>query len=211
MKTITLATIILAAAASAGAQEWEVGGLAGGGFVPGVKVTNAAGSATTGFQTGAVFGAFVGQNLYPHLSGEIRYGFMQSNLKLQSGGAKVTFSGQAHVVHYDLIFHTNRKGSRAQYFVAGGGGVKVFRGTGREAAYQQLSQYAYLTRTQQLKPLISVGGGVKVALSPRVFLRTEFRDYITMFPKEVIYPAPGSKIGRMLHDFVPMAGISFEY
>ncbi len=212
MKRIAILTLALTAAASGVlAQQWEVGGLAGGGFVPGVNVTSALGSATTGFQTGAAFGAFVGQNLYPHLSGEIHYGFMQSNLKLESGGTKVTFSGHSHVLHYDVIFHTNGKGSRAQYFAAAGGGLRVFQGTGREAAYQPLSQYAYLTHTQTTKPLVSVGGGVKVALGPRVFLRTEVRDYITPFPKDLIYPAPGAKAGRLLHDLVPMAGISYEY
>ncbi len=212
MKRIAILTFALAAGASGVlAQGWEVGGLAGGGFVPGVNVASSLGSATTGLQTGAAFGAFVGQNLYPRLSGEIHYGFMQSNLKLESGGTKVTFSGRSHVLHYDVIFHTSGKGSRAQYFAAVGGGLRVFQGTGREAAYQPLSQFAYLTHTQTTKPLVSVGGGVKFALSPRVFLRTEFRDYVTPFPKDLIYPAPGSKVGRMLHDFVPMAGISYEY
>jgi hypothetical protein len=202
---------MLAAGAAAQAQQWEVGGTAGGGFLPGVKVTSSLGSATAGFQPGVAFGGFIGQNLYPHIGGEIRYGFMQSNLKLQSGATKVTFSGQAHVVHYDLIFHTGRKESGAQFFAAAGGGLKIFRGTGREAAYQPLSQYAYLTRTQALKPLIGVGGGVRVAIGQRLFLRTEVRDYITTFPKDVITPAPGAKIGRLLHDFVPMVGISYEY
>jgi hypothetical protein len=211
MRHIAYLTVILAAASVAGAQQWEVGGMAGGGFVPGVKVTNALGSATAGFQTGAAFGAFVGQNMYPHLSGEIRYGFMQSNMKLESGGNKVNFSGRSHVVHYDVVFHTNSKGTRAQLFAAVGGGLKIFQGTGRETAYQPLSQYAYLTRTQSVKPMISAGGGIKVSIGQRVFLRTEVRDYITMFPKELIYPSPGSKVGRLLHDFVPMAGISFEY
>ena len=56
-----------------------------------------------------------------------------------------------------------------------------------------------------------VGAGVKFAVTSHVFLRTEFRDYLTMFPKEVLTPAPGTKYGKFLHDFVPMVGISFEY
>jgi hypothetical protein len=58
--------------------------------------------------------------------------------------------------------------------------------------------------------MASVGGGVKFALSRKVFLRTEFRDYITAFPTEVITPAPGVKYGSILHDFVPMVGIGFQ-
>ena len=212
MKTTLLSALILGAASyTCFAQQWEFGGGAGGSFLPGSGITSPFGSATTGFKGGAAFGAFVGQNLYPHISGELRYGFLQSNLRLASGGTEATFSGNSHVLHYDLILHTNRKESRVQYFGAVGGGLKVFRGTGAEAAYQPLSQYAYFTKTQVMKPMLSVGGGIKYVLRPRVILRTEFRDYVTMFPKELIAPAPGAKFGGILHDFVPMVSVSYEY
>jgi len=212
MRTIQLSVLLLAAAGTTCfAQQWEFGGGAGAGFLPGVPVTSAVGSATAGFQAGFSVGAFVGQNLYRHLSGELRYGFQQSNLRLQSGGTEATFSGMSHVVHYDVVWHTNRKGSRTQYFAAAGGGMKVFRGTGTEAAYQPLSQFGYFTKTQAVKPMVSIGAGVRYALTPKVFLRTEFRDYITPFPKQLITPAPGTKYGSMLHDFVPMLTLSYEY
>jgi len=117
----------------------------------------------------------------------------------------------AHVLHYDIVWHTNRKESRSQYFAAVGGGVKIFRGTGTEASYQPLSQFGYFTKTQAIKPMGTVGVGVRYMLSPRVFLRTEVRDYVTLFPKELITPAPGTKYGSLLHDFVPMITISYEY
>jgi hypothetical protein len=47
-------------------------------------------------------------------------------------------------------------------------------------------------------------------LSHRLFLRAEFRDYITAFPASIIAPAPGAKFGSILQDLVPMAGISYE-
>jgi hypothetical protein len=109
-----------------------------------------------------------------------------------------------------VIFKTNRNQGKVQLFAAVGGGMKVFRGTGTEAAYQPLSQYGYFTKTQTVKPMGSVGAGVKVALTHKVFLRTEFRDYITPFPTQVITPPPGSKYGSILHDFVPMVGIGVE-
>jgi len=211
MKKIRFTLFILAAAVACFAQQWEVGGSAGAAFLPGVPVTSSFGSATTGFQPGVAVEAFFGQNLYRHLSGEIRYGFMQSNLKLESGGQEATFSGLSHVLHYDVIYHTNRKGSRSQLFVAAGGGMKIFVGTGKQAAYQPLSQFGYFTQTHALKPMASVGAGVRYALSEKVFLRTEFRDYITMFPEQIIAPAPGAKFGKILHDFVPMVPISYEY
>jgi hypothetical protein len=211
MNKLGIGILLITASASCFAQQWEVGGTGGAAFLPGVNITSPLGSATTGFKPGITAGAYVGQNLYPHISGEIHYGFLQSNLKLKSGGTEVTFSGLSHVVHYDLVLHTNKKDSRSQYFVAFGGGMRIFTGTGKEAAYQPLSQFAYLTKTQELKPMASVGAGIKYKLSPRVILRTEFRDYITPFPQTLIAPAPGAKIGSILHTFVPMVGIAYEY
>ncbi len=196
MKTSALAILILAGSVSCFGQHWEIGANAGAGFIPGKAISSGLGSATAGFQPGASFGVFVGQNLY--------------NLRLQSGGETATFSGVSHVVHYDMVLHTNGEG-RAQYFLAAGGGMKIFRGTGTEAAYQPLSQYAYFTKTQTVKPMASAGGGIKFSLTSHVRLRTEIRDFITPFPKELITPAPGAKFGGLLHDLVPMVGISYEY
>ena len=213
MRTLGLSILLLAAAAATcGAQQWEVGGLGGGGgFLSSVAVAGPIGSATAGIQTGAAFGAFLGHNTNSHIGGELRYAYLQSNLQLSSSGSSVSFTGMAHVVHYDLILRTTRKNSPVQLFAAIGGGLKVFRGTGKEAAYQPLSQFGYFTKTQALKPMASVGGGVKFYITRNVCLRTEFRDYITAFPKELIAPAPGAKFGSILHDFVPMAGLSYEF
>jgi len=212
MRTLGLSILLLASmAATCGAQQWEVGGIGGGGFLSNVGVAGPVGSATAGFQTGAAFGAFFGHNTYSHIGGELRYAYLQSNLQLSSGGSSVSFAGTAHVLHYDLILRTTPRNSRMQVFAAIGGGMKVFRGTGAEAAYQPLSQFGYFTKTQALKPMASVGGGVKFFIARKVFLRTEFRDYITAFPKEIITPAPGAKYGSILHDFVPMVGLSYEF
>jgi hypothetical protein len=212
MKTLLRSTLVLTAAAAACfAQKWEFGGAGGGGFLSNVDVTGGTGSATAGFQTGAAFSGYVGFGQYKHIGGEIRYAYLQSNLSLKSGGTEATFSGVAHVVHYDLIFKTASNSGKVQLFAAAGGGVKVFRGTGKEAPYQPLEQYGLFTKTQTLKPMLSVGGGVKFALSKKVFLRTEFRDYITQFPTQVITPPSSNvKYGKILHDFVPMVGLGFE-
>ncbi len=210
MKPLRLSLLLLAAAAAAFAQQWEVGGAVGGSFLPGVTASGPSGSAPAGFQSGFTAGAFVGQNLYRHISGEIRYNFMQSGLKLSGNGQTATFSGNTHAVYYDLRFHTSRSESRAEWYGSFGGGMKVFRGTGTESAYQPLSDFAYLTKTQAVKPMLSLGAGVKFKLTPHMSLRTEVRDFLTPFPKELITPAPGVKVGRVLQDFVPMVGISYE-
>jgi hypothetical protein len=208
MRTVWIA---LAACTAALAQQWEFGGTAGGGFLKNAQVSGAAGTASAGFQSGAVFGGYVAQNLYRRVSGELRYNFQAGDMALSAGGSKASFAAVSHAVHYDLLFHTQARESRPQYFVAAGGGVRVFRGTGREAAYQELSQHAIFTKTQAAKPMASIGGGVKIPLKPNLWLRTEVRDYITPFPVEVITPAPGSKVRGLLHDLVPMAGISFTF
>jgi|GraSoiStandDraft_16_1057320.scaffolds.fasta_scaffold621397_2 hypothetical protein len=192
-------------------QEWEIGGVGGAGFLNGLTVSNGGGTATTGFKTGAAFGALVGHNLYPKLGGEIRYTFQMSDLKLSSGGTEVTFKGVAHVVHYDVLYHPARRRSRTQPFVAVGAGVKLYRGTGKQAAYQPLNQFAYLTHTSDLRPLISAGGGIKYRINEHTVFRAEVRDYITPFPNKVIAPAPGAKVGGWLQDFVPMFGVSWTF
>lgn len=204
--------LLAAASVSGWAQQWEFGGYGGAGFLGNVNVSSAtSGSATAGFQPGFAAGAFFGQNLYSHLSGELHYTFMQSNLRLQSGGTEATFAGQSHAIHYDVILHTNKRESRVQYFAAIGGGARIFRGTGQEQAFQPLSQFGYFTKTQTIKPMASVGGGLKYALTSRVFLRLELRDYITPFPTQVITPAPGAKFGSILNELVPMVTVSYEH
>jgi len=212
MRTLGISILLLAATgACCFGQQWEFGGLGGAGFLGTANASSPIGSATTGFQTGLAAGAFFGQNLYPHVSGELHYEFLQSGLEIKSGGQQATFSGVSHLLHYDVILHTNKKGSRMQYFVALGGGMRLFRGTGTEEAYQPLYQVGYLTKTQQMKPMASVGAGVRFTLTQHMFLRTEFRDFITPFPNQVIAPAPGSKFASILMDFVPMVALSYEF
>src|ERR1700730_13691839 len=101
MRTFGLSILILSSAAVSGfAQQWEVGGSGGGSFLNSVAVSNSDGSARAGFQPGAAFGAFVGYDTYKHIGGELHYGYLQSNLKLASGGQTASFSGMSHVVHY---------------------------------------------------------------------------------------------------------------
>jgi hypothetical protein len=211
MRSLILSIVMMSAATAAFAQQWEFGAVGGMGLLNSVSASGPAGSATAGFAPGAAFGAFFGQNLYPKLTGEIRYEFMQSDLRLSNNGQTAQFTGVAHAVHYDLLFHTNRKESHTQFFAALGGGIKLFRGTGTEAAYQPLSQFGYFTKTQSIKPLLSVGAGLTYQLAPRVFLRAEVRDFITPFPAQVLTPAPGMKYGSILQDIMPMVGISYVY
>jgi len=213
MRRIAFSIVFLSAAASAFAQQWEFGALAGGGFLSNVSASGAGslGSATAGFAPGAAFGAFFGNSLYRNFTGEVRYEYMQNDLRLSSGGQTAQFTGVAHALHYDVVYHTNRSESPMQFFASLGGGMKLYRGTGKEEAYQALSQFGYFTKTQAIKPMVSIGGGFTYRLSPKLILRAEIRDFITPFPTQVLTPAPGIKYGSILQDFVPMIGITYVY
>ncbi|MEO7649616.1 MAG: hypothetical protein ABIZ80_04055 [Bryobacteraceae bacterium] len=193
------------------AQKWELGVLAGGGFYSNATVTSPAGTGDVGFKSGPVFGGYVGSNLYRFLGGELRYEMRPADLKLKSGGTEVTFAGQAHAMHYDFLIHATPTGSRLRPYVSAGGGVKIYRGTGRETATQPLSRLALLTKTHEVKGLGSVGVGVKVQASRAFLFRIEVRDFITPFPRQVIAPAPGAKISGLLHDVVFMGGIAATF
>ena len=41
--------------------------------------------------------------------------------------------------------------------------------------------------------------------------RVEVHDFLTPFPKQVIAPNQGAKVGGWLQDFVPMVGISYLF
>jgi hypothetical protein len=210
MRTLGFTTLLLAAAASGFAQQWEVGAVGGGSFLNTVSVSSPAGSATAGFKDGVVGGIFVGQNLYAHLSGEIRYEYFQTDLEIKAGSTTGSFAGREHAIHYDLLLHTNNRTSPVQAFAAVGFGVKIFEGTGPQTSYQPTELYGLMTQTHELKPMGSVGGGLKFKLSQHVYLRLEARDFISPFPTKVITPPSGSvKYGSVLNDLVPMVG--FEY
>ena len=145
------------------------------------------------------------------LSGEIHYTYQMDDLKISSGSANATFTGVSHAVYYEFLYHPMKRRSKVQPFVAAGAGVKVFRGTGKEQAFQPLSNLAYLTKTQDLRPLVTAGGGLKYKISARVIFRAEVIDYITPFPAKVITPAPGAKVSGWLQDFVPLCGLSFVF
>jgi len=209
--TFGFALTLLFAGISA-AQEWEVGGMASYGFYRNATATNPQGSASVGFNSGPAFGALLGYNSSSLISGEFRYAFEMNDLKLSSAGTSTTFAGQAHILGYDVILHPHvRHASKVQPFLAVGGGMKVYVGTGAEQVYQPLEDFALLSRTHQVEPVISVGGGLKIPLSQHLLLRAEFRDYISPFPANVIVPVPPTKISGWLNDFVPMIGISYIF
>ena len=192
------------------AQRWEVGGGAGGGFYTSESVTAPAGSASATVGNNLAASVWLGNSRSNQWGGELRGDFQLGSLDLSQGGTQATFAGRSYAFHYDLLWHATHYGSKIRPFLAVGAGIKVYQGTGSQVAYQPLSNFALLTQAQDLTPLISAGGGVKIQLTPHLQLRAELHDYLTTFPKQVISAAQGAKIGGfLLQDFVPTVGISY--
>ncbi len=189
------------------AQSWEVGGTAGYDLYRDVAVTGAT-SGTAGFTPGYALGATVGNDLYRFLGGEVRYTYLAGDLRVSSGSANAQASGHAQAIHYDFLLHAGTKESLIRPFLAAGAGVKIFSGTGREPAYQPLADLLVLTHATQAEPLISFGGGIKIALSRRVLLRFDFRDYLTPVPDRLLAVPPNGHISGWIHDLVFLAGVS---
>ncbi len=202
---------LTALASSLFAQKWEVGAAGGGSFFTSQTVTNPAGNAQAGFSPGFVVSAWLANNTNNVLGGELRYDFETADLKLSSNGTKVGFGGRTNAIHYDFLIHFAPSESHVRPFIAGGAGVKLFSGTGAEQPYQPLSNIALLTKTTQLEPVFSVGGGLKFSLTRSSWLRLEAHDYLSPFPKNVIAPAEGSKVGGLLSDFVISAGLGLAF
>ncbi len=195
------------------AQKWEVGAAGGGSFYTSEGFTGSVSSADASFTTALAASVWLGNDSGRFIGGEIRYDFEASKPELSSGGDKETLAGQTHAMHYDVLFHFTPRTSRVRPFVAAGAGVKIYRGTGQELAYQgPLENVGLLTKMQDLKPLISVGAGIKFAITPSFQLRVDVHDYLTPFPTNVVTPAAGTKGGSgWIQDIVPMFGLSYTF
>ena len=191
-------------------DRFEAGALAAGSFYRGADVNSAAGSGSVGFQPGPGGGLFLGQDLGDRLGGELRYVYSHNDLRLKSGGAEATFNGQAHVLHYDLLFYTAKPDAHVRPYLAGGGGLKVYQGTGIERPFQPLSNLALLTKTRDTMGVVDFGAGVKVNFSNNLWLRVEVRDYITEVPK-VFTASPGAGFNGLMHQWTPAFGIGWTF
>ena len=213
MKSLLLAALFVTAicAPAVLAQKWEVGGGVGGSFYTSQDYKNAVGAAKAGLSDGVAASIWLGNNSSRLVGGELRYDYEKTDLQLSSGSTHVSFGADTHAFHYDLLLHFTPRSSRVRPFILGGGGVKLYRGTGAESAFQPLSSFALLTKANETKGLLSVGAGIKFAVTHSFQLRVDVHDYITPFPKSVIAPALGAKTDGWLQDFVAMAGLSITF
>lgn len=206
---VCFAIYCAAFAPSAMAQKWEFGGGVGGGFYSSNDVSAPGGSVSAKIGTNLAASGWLANNGAGKWGGELRGDFQLGSLELNGDGSQASFAARSYALHYDVLWHATPNGSRIRPFVAVGAGIKVYQGTGAQVVFQPLSNFALLTQAQDLTPLVSAGGGVKIQIAPRIQFRAEIHDYLTPFPKQVITPAQGAKVGGWLQDFVPMIGISY--
>lgn len=202
---LSAATVILHAQ---GEAKYELGAGVVGSFYDKRTFTSPAGSAEAGFKPGYGASAWLGNNMYNRISGELRYDYLRNSMKLEGNGGKAEFSGESHAIHYDLHYHFADKDAPVRPYVLAGGGVKLFRGIGKEQPFQPLSDIGVLTHTNEVAGLITFGAGVKMQVSERVMFRVEFRDNFTRFPKKVIAPNRATGASGWTHNFLPTAGLS---
>jgi hypothetical protein len=202
---------LIGLAPAAWAQKWEFGGGVGGSFYPSRDVSNGSTSASAGIRTNIASGVWLGQNASGKWGGEVRFDYQIGDLSLEHGSTATTLGAQSYGLHYDVLWHATRRGSKVRPFLAAGAGIKVYRATGQPALVQPLSQYALLTQGDELKPLLSIGAGVKWEIARSLQLRLEVHDYITPFPKELIAPNVGSSSPGILQNIVPMVAIAYTF
>ena len=210
---LSLMSLAIAVATPAAfAQKWEVGFGAGGSFLTSETITSPAGNADATRNPAWVVSAWLDNNIGSGLfGGELRYDHEMGDLKLSSGGTSTTFASQSNAVHYDFLVNFASSEAAIRPFVAVGGGVKWYSGTGTEQVYQPLSNIAVFSDVRDLRAMASVGGGVKFNIAKSTMLRLEVHDYMTPFPGKLIAPVSGSSVGGWLQDFVVSAGISFSF
>jgi hypothetical protein len=212
MRAICVSSLLVTGfAGNALAQQWEVGVLGGGSFYLNNSVTGPRGSGDLGFKPGLTAGGWLGHSTNGHFGGEVRYLYQRNDLRVAGGGSEYTFGGESHIVTYDFLYHTNSREDRVRPYVVGGAGFKAYRGTGTERAFQPLTNIGILTKTQEWKPVVNFGAGVKWNFSSRLTLRAEFRDYVSPFPKAVLLPGPGGKVSGWVHDLTPLIGLSYTF
>lgn len=192
------------------AQKWEVGFGAGGSFLTSETISNPAGNASATRNPGLALSAWLDNTIGSGLfGGELRYDYEMGDLKLSSGGTSTTFASRSNAVHYDFLYNFTSSESAVRPYIEAGGGVKWYSGTGTEQVYQPLSNIAVFSDVRDMRPLVSVGAGVKFNVAKSAILRLEVHDYLTPFPSTLIAPVPPSTVGGWLNDFVVSAGIGF--
>ncbi len=168
-----------------------------------------AGEVTAGIRSRFVAGITIDDDLYEHISGELRYLYQDGDPYFSGEGVKANVNGQSHALDYSLLFQFRDRQRRFRPYLAMGAGIKGYVVSGPPPFPQPLPQVATLTNHDQWMTVFTPGFGVEYKLSKYVILRVDFRDYITRFPNTIIVAAPHGTDRGIFNQFTPMLGISY--
>jgi hypothetical protein len=193
------------------AQPFEAGGAIGYGVYRNGTVFGHGATVQAGIRNRFAAGWVVGEDLFEHLSGEIRYLYQDGHPFLATSSVKSDMQGQSHAFHYDLLIYPTRRDRRLRPFLAGGVGIKGYVVAGPAPNPQALPNIASLVTRDEWKFLVTAGGGVKYRLYKNVVLRGDFLDYLTAFPRRQIAPASNNTARGIFQQFTPMFGVSYSF
>jgi len=196
-------------------DNWEIYGVGGGSLYRDLSATanNPSRSAKAGFFQGVAAGMVVAQTGQNRWGGEFHYLFQTNNMRLRppsgsTGGAD--FSGQSHILNYDVLLYAAPRQAKTRLYIAGGPGFKYYQASGLERAFQPLSSVVILSRENDVKFLVSGGAGVKHRINNNTVIRADFRDYVTGIPNNFA-AFPGAKLGGQFHNFVATFGVGILF
>jgi hypothetical protein len=175
------------------------------------SVISPGGTATTGIRNRFATGVVFCENLFEHVSGEMRYLYHDGDPFLSTGTVRGNIQGQSHAFNYDVLFQARGRQSRLRPYFAVGVGAKYYVTTGPAPVPQPMPKIAGLVATNQWRALATVGAGAKYRLTDHILMRVDFRDYITPFPTHLIVPAANGTDKGIFHQFTPLFGVSYLF
>jgi opacity protein-like surface antigen len=193
------------------AQQYELGGAFGYGVYRDVSVISPGGTATAGIRNRFATGVVFCENLFEHVSGEMRYLYQDGDPFLSTGTARGNIQGQSHAFNYDVLFQARGRKARIRPYVAVGVGAKYYVTTGPAPVPQPMPKIAGLVGANQWRALVTGGAGVKFRLTDHILVRADFRDYITAFPTRLIVPAANGTDHGIFNQFTPLVGVSYVF
>ena len=193
------------------ALQYELGGTFGYGVYTDGSVISPGGTATAGIRNRFATGVVFCENLFEHVSGEMRYLYHDGDPFLSTGAVRGNIQGQSHAFHYDVLFQARGREARIRPYVAVGVGAKYYVTTGPAPVPQPMPKIGGLVGTNQFRALFTGGAGVKFRVTDHVLVRADFRDYITAFPTHLIVPAANGTDKGIFHQFTPLVGVSYVF
>ena len=111
-----MAAALCVCACSCFAQPYEIGGAIGYGIYRNGTIYGPGASITAGVRNRFAAGFVVGEDLYEHISGEVRYVYQDGHPFLSGAGQKTDIQGQSHTFTYDVLFHFRNREQRIRRF-----------------------------------------------------------------------------------------------